>query len=206
MKLVFDLFPVVLFFVSFQLAQKGPAEAAAVIDAVTGPLGVAAPTTLAQAPVLVATLVAIAATFLQIGILIALRRRIDKMMWASLAVIVVFGGATLALHDELFIKWKPSVLYWLFALALAAAELAFGRNPMKAMLGEQVQMPDIAWRKLNLSWIVFFALMGAANLIVAFNFSTETWVSFKLFGGLGLMFLFVLAQGVFLARYVEEKG
>lgn len=206
MKFFFDLLPVVLFFASFQVAQRVPEQAAALVDAVTGPLGIGATTTAAQAPVLVATLVAILATVVQVGTLIALGRKVDRMMWVSLALIVVFGGATLALHDELFIKWKPTVLYWLFAAVLGGSQLLFGRNLIRAMLGEQVQMPDFAWRNLNLSWVAFFALMGVANLFVAFNFSTETWVSFKLFGGIGLMLLFVLAQGLFLSRYVEEKG
>lgn len=206
MKFVFDLLPVALFFAAFQIAQKAPQQAASVIDAVTAPLGIAATTTLAQAPVLVATLVAIVVTILQVGTLLALGRKVDRMMWVSLALILVFGGATLALHDELFIKWKPTVLYWLFAAVLGGSELLFGRNLMRSMLGGQVEMPDVAWRKLNLSWVLFFALMGVANLVVAFNFSTETWVSFKLFGGIGLMLLFVLAQGLFLSRYVDEKG
>jgi intracellular septation protein len=206
MKFVFDLLPVALFFAAFQIAQKAPQQAASVIDAVTAPFGIAATTTLTQAPVLVATLVAIVVTILQVGTLLALGRKVDRMMWVSLALILVFGGATLALHDELFIKWKPTVLYWLFAAVLGGSELLFGRNLMRSMLGGQVEMPDVAWRKLNLSWVLFFALMGVANLVVAFNFSTETWVSFKLFGGIGLMLLFVLAQGLFLSRYVDEKG
>jgi intracellular septation protein len=206
MKFVFDLLPVALFFAAFQIAQKVPQQAATVIDTVTAPFGIAAPTTAAQAPVLVATLVAIVVTMLQVGTLVALGRKVDRMMWVSLGLILVFGGATLALHDELFIKWKPTVLYWLFASVLGGSELFFGRNLMRSMLGGQVEMPDVAWRKLNLSWVLFFALMGVANLVVAFNFSTETWVTFKLFGGIGLMLLFVLAQGLFLSKYVDEKG
>ena len=176
MKFLFDLFPVILFFVAFKLSD-----------------------------IYVATGVAIVATFVQVGWLKLRARRVDPMLWASLGIIVVFGGATLALHDETFIKWKPTILYWLFAVALAASELAFGRNLMRTLLGEQLQLPEHAWRKLNWSWIAFFALMGAANLYVAFTFSTDAWVNFKLFGGMGLMFLFVLAQGLFLAKYVQEK-
>ena len=127
------------------------------------------------------------------------------MLWASLAIILVFGGATLALQDETFIKWKPTVLYWLFAAVLAGGELLAGRNLLRALLGAQLELPDAAWRRLNLSWIGFFAFMGAANLAVAYNFSTDAWVNFKLFGGIGLMLLFVLAQGLFLAKYVQEK-
>ena len=176
MKLLFDVFPVLLFFAAFKLWD-----------------------------IYVATAVAIGATFVQIGLLALLKRKIDSMLWVSLAIIVVFGGATLVLRDETFIKWKPTVLYWLFATALAAAELIWRRNLMRAALGEQVEMPEAAWTRLNWSWIGFFAFMGAANLVIAFNFTTDQWVNFKLFGGIGLMLLFVLGQALFLARYLEEK-
>ncbi len=175
MKFLFDLFPVILFFVAFKLYD-----------------------------IYVATAVAIAATFVQVGWLKLRGRRVDPMLWASLGIIVVFGGATLLLHDETFIKWKPTILYWLFAATLAGA-LAFKRNLIRSLLGEQLQLPDHAWGKLNWSWAAFFAFMGAANLFVAYTFSTDAWVNFKLFGGIGLMLLFVLVQGLFLARYVEEK-
>lgn len=176
MKFLFDLFPVILFFAAFKLFD-----------------------------IYVATAVAIAATFLQIGWLKWRRRKVDTMMWVTLIIIVVFGGATLALHDETFIKWKPTVLYWLFGAVLGAAELLFRKNLIRAMLGEQVRLPDAAWTRLNWSWAGFFVFMGAANLYVAFNFSTDTWVNFKLFGGMGLMLLFVVLQAAFLARHIEEK-
>jgi intracellular septation protein len=126
------------------------------------------------------------------------------MLWASLAIIAVFGGATLLLQDETFIKWKPTVLYWLFGVVLAGAALA-GRNLIRLMLSKQMQLPDPVWSRLNLSWIGFFVFMGALNLYVAYNFSTDNWVNFKLFGGMGLMLLFVLAQAVVLSRFVDEK-
>src|SRR3990170_2636963 len=175
MKFLFDLFPVILFFAAFKLAD-----------------------------IYVATAVAIGATFLQIAALAVLRKKIDTMLWVSLGIIIVFGGATLALRDETFIKWKPTVLYWLFGAALAGAAL-FGRNLIRSVLSEQVQLPDPVWSRLNWSWVAFFVLMGAANLYVAYNFSTDLWVNFKLFGGVGLMLLFVVLQAMFLAKYVEEK-
>jgi intracellular septation protein len=177
MKFLFDLFPVILFFAAFKLAD-----------------------------IYVATAVAIGATFLQIGLLALLRRKIDTMLWVSLGIIVVFGGATLVLRDETFIKWKPTVLYWLFGVALAVADLLLGKNLIRGMLGAQVQLPASVWRKLNWSWVVFFACMGVANLLVAFNFTTDQWVEFKLFGGTGLMLLFVIGQALFLARHIEEEG
>jgi len=176
MKFLYDIFPVVLFFVAFKFYD-----------------------------IYVATAVAIAATFAQIGWLWLRRRKVDNMLWVSLAVIVIFGGATLALQNETFIKWKPTVLYWLFAVALAIAALGFKKNLIRAMMGAQVTLPEAVWGKLLASWIAFFAVMGALNLFVAFNYSTDDWVNFKLFGGIGLMLVFVVLQAVMLARYIDEK-
>ena len=176
MKFLFDLFPVLLFFIAFKVYD-----------------------------IYVATGVAIAATLAQVAWLKLRGRRVETMLWASLAIIVVFGGATLVLQDETFIKWKPTVLYWLFGAVLALSALVFRRNLIRAMLSEQMQLPDPVWARLNLSWVCFFVFMGAANLWVAYTFSTDLWVNFKLFGGMGLMLLFVVAQALFLARYVEEK-
>ncbi|OFZ88333.1 MAG: septation protein A [Betaproteobacteria bacterium RBG_16_64_18] len=176
MKFLFDLLPVILFFVVFKFAD---------IYAATG--------------------VAIAATFAQIGWLKFRRRKVDTMMWVSLAIIAVFGGATLLLKDETFIKWKPTVLYWMFSGILLGGQLLLGKNIIRAMMGKQIELPEAIWRKLNWSWAAFFALMGAANLYVAFNFSTDAWVNFKLFGGMGLMLVFVVLQALFLSRYMQEK-
>ena len=176
MKFLFDLFPVILFFVAFKVWG-----------------------------IYVATAVAIVATFAQVGWLKARGRKVDPMLWISLGIIVVFGGATLFLHDETFIKWKPTVLYWLFGLVLAGGLLVFRRNFIRMLLADKIEMPDEAWTKLNWSWVGFFAFMGIANLYVAYNFSTDAWVNFKLFGGMGLMFVFVLAQGAFLSKYVQEE-
>jgi intracellular septation protein len=175
MKFLFDIFPVVLFFIAFKIYD-----------------------------IYVATAVAIVATFLQIGWTWLRHRRVDNLLWVSLAVIVVFGGATLLLQDETFIKWKPTVLYWLFAAALAVAMLAFRKNLIRAMMEGQVTLPDSVWGRLLASWIAFFALMGALNLVVAYSFSTDAWVNFKLFGGMGLMLAFIVLQALMLARYIEK--
>jgi intracellular septation protein len=127
------------------------------------------------------------------------------MLWISLGIIVVMGGATLWLRDPTFIKWKPTVLYWAFAAVLLGAEFLFARNLIRAMMERQIVLPDAVWARLNLSWGVFFILMGALNLFVAYNFSESAWVNFKLFGGIGLMLVFVLAQGLFLARFVQNE-
>jgi intracellular septation protein len=176
MKFLFDLLPVLLFFIAFKLAD-----------------------------IYVATAVAIATTFVQVAWLKLRGKRIDAMLWASFAIIVVFGGATLALQDETFIKWKPTVLYWLLGAVLSGAALLFRRNLIRMMLSEQVQLPDPVWSRLNWSWVGFFAFMGALNLYVAYNYSTDLWVNFKLFGGVGLMLVFVVIQALFLARHVEDK-
>ncbi|MGH8662764.1 MAG: septation protein A [Burkholderiales bacterium] len=177
MKFLFDIFPVVLFFAAYKLAD-----------------------------IFVATAVAIAATFVQIGWVWMRTRKIEPMLWVSFAIIVVFGGATLLLRDETFIKWKPTVLYWLFGAALLIAAHGFGKNLIRAMMGSQIALPDRVWTRLNQSWVGFFVVMGVLNLYVAYSFSTDTWVDFKLFGATGLMLLFVLGQALMLTKYAEDKG
>ncbi len=176
MKFLFDLFPVILFFIAFKFGD-----------------------------IFAATAVAIVATFAQIGWVWFRHRKVDTMLWVSLVIVTVFGGATLLLHDETFIKWKPTVLYWMFAAVLTGGRLLMKKNLMKSLLAEQLELPDVAWERLNVSWILFFMVMGFANLAVAFNFSTDIWVNFKLFGGMGLTLAFVLVQGLMLSKYIEEK-
>ena len=176
MKFLFDIFPVVLFFIAFKLYG-----------------------------IYVATAVAIAASFVQIAWVWLRHRQVENMLWVSLGVIVVFGGATLLLQNETFIKWKPTVLYWLFSAALTVSAVAFKKNLVRTMMEKQVTLPDLVWNKLLASWIAFFLAMGALNLFVAYNFSTDAWVNFKLFGGIGLMVVFVVLQALMLARYVEDK-
>lgn len=200
MKLLFDLFPVILFFAAFKYAERAPETAADWVAPLLGGASVAT----AQAPILLATIVVIVATVAQI-VWVRLRHgRVDKMLWISLVLVVVFGGMTLIFQNEAFIKWKPTILYWVFAGSLAFASLVLKKNPIRSMLGEQLKLPEPVWSRVNLSWIGFFAVMGIINLIVAFNFSTDAWVNFKLFGGMGLMLAFVLAQGALLSKYVEE--
>ena len=176
MKFLFDLFPVILFFIAFKIYG-----------------------------IFVATAVAIAGTFLQIGWVWFRPRKVDTMLWVSLVIVTFFGGATLLLQDETFIKWKPTVLYWLFACILAGGALFMKKNLMKSLLSEQMQLPDVAWTRMNWSWVGFFTFMGFANLAVAYSFSTDAWVNFKLFGGIGLMLAFVLVQGMLLSKYIEEE-
>ncbi len=200
MKLLFDLFPVILFFASFKYSEKNPELAASWVGTLLGSAAV----DIKQAPILLATVVVIVATIAQIVWVRIRHGKVDKMLWISLALVVVFGGMTLVFQNEAFIKWKPTILYWVFAASMAFSAIILKKNPIKSMLGEQLTLPEPVWGRLNLSWIAFFAIMGVINLIVAFNFPTDTWVNFKLFGGMGLMLLFVLGQGVLLSKYVEE--
>ncbi|CAM3682368.1 septation protein A [Paracidovorax anthurii] len=175
MKLLIDFFPIILFFAAFKLWG-----------------------------IYTATAVAIAATVLQIAYLRVRHGRVEPMQWVSLGVIVVFGGATLLAHSETFIKWKPTVLYWLMAAALLIGQFVFHKNLIRSLMGAQMELPDAAWRAMNWSWTAFFAAMGFVNLWVAYTFSTDAWVNFKLFGGLGLMAVFVVGQALYLSRYIKE--
>ena len=176
MKVLADFFPIILFFVAYKTAG-----------------------------IFTATAVAIAATVVQIGWHYFRHRRIEPLQWLSLGVIVLFGGATLLSQDETFIKWKPTGLYWAMGLAFLVSQFGFKRNLLKLMLGEQLQLPDAVWSRLSLAWVAFFAAMGVLNLWVAYHFSTDAWVNFKLFGGIGLMLLFTLAQGLYIGRHLPEE-
>lgn len=199
MKFFLDLLPVLLFFAAYKLAGGHPEAAYELATRWIGD-GVAP----AQAPILIATATAMLATFVQIALVWMRHRKVDSMLWVSLAIITVFGGATLFFHNPTFIKWKPTALYWLFAVALLAAGL-FGRNLIRNLLQAQISLPDGVWVRLNRAWAVFFAIMGVLNLYVAYSFSEEFWVNFKLFGATGLMFAFVLAQGFYLSRHMEQE-
>ena len=128
----------------------------------------------------------------------------ESTLWLSLAIIVVFGGATIYFHNETFIKWKPTVLYWCFAAALLFSQIFLKKNLIRAMMEKQMSLPDGIWRRVNLSWVAFFLTMGLLNLYVAFNFSTDSWVNFKLFGSMGLMLVFIVVQSLMLSKYIKE--
>ena len=200
-KILFDLFPIFLFFIAFKLAGSNPEQAAALAASVSYP---ADPK---QLPILIATAVAIIATIVQIAWVWLRHGKVDTMLWISLALVVVLGGATLWLHDPTFIKWKPTVLYWIFAVVLAGSHLLFKKNLIRTMMQQaQLELPETLWAKLNYSWVVFFAVMGVVNLYVANHFSLAAWVNFKLFGFMGMMLAFMLLQGVVLAKYIEKES
>lgn len=176
-KLLFDLLPVILFFIAYKVAD-----------------------------IYVATAVVMAATLGQIVFTWIKHRKVDTMLWVSLGLVLVFGGATLVLHDENFIKLKLTIFYWLFAVVLLGAHLFMGKNLIRTLLTAQAElnMPDPVWRLLNMMWIGFFAFMGGLNLFIAKSFSTDIWVDFKLFGSFGLMIVFLVAQGFIIAKYMKE--
>jgi intracellular septation protein len=201
MKFLFDLFPVILFFATFKVAEGQKEGAAGLLDQLFSGIGLTN-FPVDQAPILLATVVVIVATFAQIAWVWWRHGKVDKMLWISLGLIVILGGMTIAFRDETFIKWKPTVLYWVFALVLLLSAALFGKNLIRAMLEAQIEAPEHVWTRLNLAWVVFFAAMGAANLFVALSFPTDIWVNFKLFGTMGLMLAFILAQGFWLNRYI----
>lgn len=177
MKLLFDFFPIILFFAAYK--WQG---------------------------IYIATGVAIAATLLQVGVAWYRTRKIEPMHLVTLALITVFGGATLIFQDELFIKWKPTVLNWGFGLGFLLSQFIGERTFIERIMGKQLELPKQIWQRLNTAWVVFFMAAGGANLFVVYSFDTETWVNFKLFGMLGLTLVFVVAQSIFLARHMPETN
>lgn len=200
-KFLFDLFPVIIFFIAYKLGDANPGATHQILQSI----GLPQPAVVNDKPgIYLATFVAIIASVAQI-LWVKLRgHKVETMLWVSLGIIVVFGGATLWLQDESFIKWKPTVLYWVFASTIFGAAL-FGRNLIRGLMNAQLELPEAAWSRLNLSWGAFFAVMGLVNLWVAFTYSTDAWVNFKLFGSMGLMLVFVIAQGMMLSKYMDKE-
>jgi intracellular septation protein len=174
MKLFFDLFPVAVFFLVFKLYG-----------------------------IFAATAVAIAASFAQVGFHWLRHRRFETLHLVTLALIAVLGGATLVFHDDTFIKWKPSVVNWVFAGLFLGSRLWTGKTLVERLMGQAVKLPAEVWERLNIGWAAFFLAVGLANLYVAYHFDTDTWVNFKLFGIMGLTLVFAVAQAFYLARYIS---
>jgi len=180
MKLLLDFFPLLIFFIAYKI------------------WGIYA-----------ATQVAIAASVVQIAYMRLRRQRIKAMQWFGFGAIVLLGGATLLTQNETFIKWKPTVVFWLMGCALLLGQWVFGKNLLRAIMSEaQLDLPDAAWRSMTWHWVVFFAAMGALNLYVAYHFDTDAWANFKVFGSSGLLLAFIIGQGVYMARFIvaQEKA
>jgi len=208
MKFLFDLFPVILFFVVYKLGAGDQAAAHALAVQTMGGLISGGNVSPEQSPIMLATAVGIIATILQIGYLLARGKKVDGTLWLSLGVIVVTGGATIYFHDENFIKWKPTILYWVFALALFVAQFGFRNNLMRKVMEAQIKLPDSVWQRVGLAWMGFFAAMGVLNLVMAFivfKGNTSAWVSFKLFGFTAIFFAFVIVQTLMLSKHIQEQ-
>ena len=178
MKLLVDFLPIVIFFVVYKMTND----------------------------LILATAILIPATMLQMGYTWLTTKKIEKMQLVTLIMVVVLGGLTVALQDGQFIKWKPTIVNWLFGLAFLGSQF-IGKKPVVQRLMEKgIQLPSRIWRQLNFAWFVFFAVMGSLNLYVAFNYSEATWVDFKLFGMLGLTFVFILAQGIYMSRFMPKDS
>jgi intracellular septation protein len=182
MKLLYDLFPLLLFFAAFKLYD-----------------------------IYVATAVAIVASLVQVGGYWLKHRRFEMMPLITLGVLIVFGGLTLVLQDDTFIKWKPTLVYWLLALLVLGSQVIGRKTAIERLLGQQISLPPSVWARQNLSWGIFFIALGALNLYIAFYFRPDLaeaerqalWVNFKVFGLLGLTLLFVLVQGLLMARHMQ---
>lgn len=175
MKLLFDLFPVVLFFIAYKMYD-----------------------------IYVATAVIIAATVIQIGYVYAKEKKVEKIHIITLVLILVLGGLTLVLQDERFIKWKPSIVNWGFALVFFGSHFIGQKTIVERMMGQAISLPSAIWVRLSWIWIAFFIIAGVANLYVAFNYDTDTWVNFKLFGLMGMTLVFILIQGLYISQYMQE--
>ena len=174
MKLLFDFLPILLFFIAYKSAD-----------------------------LYVATGVLIVATLAQAGWIWLRQRQVEKLPLITAGLVLVFGGATLILHDPVFVKWKPTVVNWLFAVAFFGSYFVGEKTLLERMMGSQLELPASVWVKLTFAWAIFFLAMGAANLFVAFTFEENTWVNFKLFGMLGLTLVFVVAQAAYMSRHLK---
>lgn len=204
MKFLFDVFPVLLFFIAFKWGESNPAMAQEWVQHFLSGFIADGKTPVEVAAVIFATAITLLASVLQISYLLLNRVKVDAMLWVSFITIMVFGGATIYFHSETFIKLKPTVLYWCYGGALLLSQLIFKKNLIKAAMSAQVQLPESVWSRLGLVWIAYFTLMGLANLFVAQQFSTSTWATFKLVSLVGIMPAFIIGQSLFLSKYIED--
>ncbi|MCK5191794.1 MAG: septation protein A [Methylococcales bacterium] len=175
MKQLFEFIPIILFFIAFKLYD-----------------------------IYVATAVVIVATLIQVAITWFKYKKVETMQWITLGLILVMGGATLYLQDEQFIKWKLTIIEWLFGLAFLGSQF-FGKKPfVERMMGASLELPSPVWKKLNLMWATFFISVGFINIYVMQNYTTDEWVTFKTFGVPGLMIIFIILQMFFIYKYIPE--
>lgn len=200
MKFLYDFFPVLLFFIVYKFYGNLPPDLIHAVN--TLPIMALEPGRAADA-IYMATAVAIVASFAQVSLYWLKTRRFEKSHLISLAILSIFGGATLALRDPSFIKWKPTILNWLFAVAFLVSQFIGNKTLVERMMSHAVTVPRLIWRRVNIGWVGYFIVAGLANIYVAYNFSEEAWVDFKLFGLMGLTLTFVFVQALYLSRYME---
>lgn len=203
MKQLFDFFPILLFFIVYKFYLDLPDDLILFINQLFPFMGMEPGES--KHAIYLATLTAILATIVQVAITAIISKKVEKMHIITLVLLLVFGGATLLLKDPVFIKWKPTAINWLFALVFLGSHFIGDKPLVQRMMGHALEITDNnVWARLNFAWIGFFIFSGIANLIVAFNFSEDIWVDFKLFGLMGLTLLFVIGQAFYLARYISE--
>jgi intracellular septation protein len=203
MKFLYDFFPVILFFIAYKIFPGLSPETIAPVNQLTA-LGLD-PAASSHA-ILFATLVAIIASFIQVSLYRMRHGRFERMHLVSLGILTLVGGATLVLRDPIYFMWKPTLLNWLFALVFLGS-MWIGRKPLvERMMGGSISVPSEIWKRLNLAWVGFFILTGVLNILVAYQFSEEAWVNFKMFGLLGLTVIFIFLQAFYLARYMPEAA
>jgi intracellular septation protein len=198
MKILFDLFPVILFFATYKIMTWGQKDVACISEAT-------AHLPWLQQPLLVATSAAIAASLAQIVWVLLIRKiKVDKMLWLSFGTIVTLGGATLYFHDATYIQWKPTVFYWVVAVILAGAHLLMGKNLSKLAMEKAMKLPNRIWKLVNASWMLFFVALGFVNIVALRLLSCDNWVNFKMFGVPVLIFGFAMLQLAAVYKYIEE--
>ena len=205
MKILLDFLPLIFFFGTFKYAERHADWAARFATDHLGFMVSGGVVGVDVAPVLLATLVVIVATTAQIAYMVARGRKVDLMLRITFVLVVMLGGATIWFHNPTFIKWKPSVFYWVMAATFWISQTFFRKNLLQSMIGDQLELPAVVWQRLNLAWIAFFASMGLLNLYVAYNYSLSTWASFKAFGATAVMLLFMIGQGVYLSRHMKPE-
>lgn len=205
MKLLLDFLPLILFFGTFQYADKNKEWAAGVATTYFGFMVAGGTVGPDEAPILIGTVVMSVITLVQVAVMKVLKKPIHLMLWITLVLVLVLGGATVYFQNAMFIKWKPSIAYWTLGLAFWGSRVIFKRDLLRETLGGELELPEVAWQRLTFAWVAFMGFMGLLNLYVAYSFSTSTWASFKVFGATGLMIAFSVGQVVYLSRYIKDE-
>ena len=204
MKLLFDVLPLVFFFATYKFAGRMPDQGAAFATHWLGAIVQGGIVGATEAPALLATVVVLAATLVQVAWMKAAGRKIDTALWISLVLIVIFGGLTVWFHNQMFIMWKPSIYFWGTGLVFWGSKSLFDRNLFRSMLGADIELPDAVWQRLNVSWVTLCLLIGALNLVVVY-FLRDYWVAFHTFGTVGLMLAFFVGIFFYLGKHLEPQ-